>query len=1381
MLNSTDRLHQAAPPAPIPENLSTTGTSRDLAQHWVNLTTKGETQYNHFSILKYTEKELLEAFESGKKQLPPGDDPLMAYYLNASPFFLKQLKVYPPIEARILESSSEIGVFLKSNEFFRANAVLQVIGCLDASIKRDGQRCRKLLIDHLEIAWKTDPPLFLHLPVSFEESLKFIGEALKSNELETAKCISQALDLVLPSYFDLPAQGRAMGRDETLDEIYRVLVRRKNFYAAFKLLFLFKGSGWNPLERSTVLDLPEQLKFIGKSNQYTRLLPALRAVYANTRFAFVLEDMIRRVEKDPARASESLLICKDVGILSSVWKSDVAKGDDFLLEAAATMPEEALPFALAHVRKACTGQIGLVGAYLERLLRQEPPFVFSAVYDPILRRAITTELKSDPSLDQQLRSYPRVMQIFRPEEFLRSLLDRPAEFMDHLDKNLSYLTDHRIFHDLAAVLVKGPMDELLWSKCRTVVERLVTDDAFLEDVVVLFETLASTNSSCMEVVIPRIGKRLNADQKQRLAQAYASALENNPRILTALPSETWLLGQLRRDECVQEFTRVLCHLNTEKVALSAVAEAEWIAPRLLTLDESPLFATFEALVCRLPKRDLDATVWKPHLAGLLARNPTNGALFNKLFELASGSEKVALQRCRKLSLEEMRAQLTTFRATGVFQDPQPVSNPEVEIEASIREALAKPPVTEQDFREILSLFKKTTSLQWELWGQFIRALPNQCSNSLVESAWGIWEKKHPKTAFKPEEGIYWEEAFLGLLGKLANNSDVFVNFLTKQAVEYAVRLEKQSSEVLLRLCLEKGILSCWNNKSDKCGAIVQTLSTLISNKKLKERHESVAGLLKDHYQVYLHLLFVQQNNDKLYDIGNTWFLENIGKSPLGGHLLKGYSMRPYVPRLLADQIVLLNWIEKSWPVNCAEITWLETTRVFSSLCNFEVEKLNQEQRARYFILLNLIWGRLLAGLPGLIANDPNKLAELFLGITKVFLIRAINYIDDKKTKYKILSQAHFAFYSTISPYLPLLEVLKFQLDYCSYLFSLIPFDFPDEEDLLKTALEELNLCILQLQGNDENLLKVGVNIFREALPSILQIPDHEILPHIRILMDNLLAVPCIVEAKPEEKFSWVSLLTNMCAGFQRADDKWAPAVANLACQIFMNCTHPDKVKVLTGKHDKKLISSSCKVLASLFLTMPKPECLELSKWVNLIQGFSNPTMERIALHLFQEVETLPPIAAYVRLMALAMLIRYTKPSNAKGLQHLEEFCNTATGEYFLSIGAKNEPLLRLRLHSQWVSTLVSLTQKCREFERTPLLALIIRKIAMACNMTTIACALIKDDATYKLYSPYLFRALGDDLEVIKAVHNNLIPDEVEALKQFKMLLAGKIQSLAKTK
>lgn len=308
---------------------------------------------------------------------------------------------------------------------------------------------------------------------------------------------------------------------------------------------------------------------------------------------------------------------------------------------------------------------------------------------------------------------------------------------------------------------------------------------------------------------------------------------------------------------------------------------------------------------------------------------------------------------------------------------------------------------------------------------------------------------------------------------------------------------------------------------------------------------------------------------------------------------------------------------------------------------------------------------------------------------------------------------------------------------------------------------------------DEKLLKEGVKIFKSALPDLLQVPDSDI--HLQILLDNLLTIPCIVEADKKEPYSWFSVLTNVCAGFQKAEGERIRAVAKIGCQLFMNCTHPDKVKILTGKHDKKLISSSCDLLASLFLSMPEPECLEESRWNTLIQGLSNPSMERMALQLFRELDTLPATAAYLSHRALAILIRHTKPSNAQSLEHLEEYCKTATGDHFHFISVRCEPMSQLRLHSQWVSTLASLTQKCKEFEREPPLVLRARKIALATNLTTTACALIKDDDTYKLYFPYLLRALGNDFEVMGAIHDNLVTGEVEGLKQFKSHIAQKIK------
>lgn len=1186
---------------------------------------------------------IVEAFEAGKKLLPPGDEPLIAYYINAIPLFLKHLGVFPPPVAA-QPSSNDLALFLcSSKEFFLLSSILQVVGCLEASIEREGQRCRKISENQLEISWKTDPPLYLHLPVFFEESLELIGEALKHNEPATAQLISRALDLVVPSFFDLPAQGCARGRNETLNEIYRAFCRRKNFYAAFKLLFLFKGAGWNPLETRTVLDLPEQLSFIARSNQFTRLLPVLRAVYADTRFAQLLEEMIEKNSEEP------FLTCNDVQLLTSAWTSDTPKRADFLVESAATMPEVALPFALAYVCK--SDQTEVVGAYLERLLRQEPPFVFSHTYLPKL--------------------------------------------IDH---------------------------------------------AVLEDVVVLFEKLAPIAPSCMEMKIPGLVKRLNADQKQRFALSYATALERNPRVISALPSEDWLLGQLRTAETWQSFAGVFfrCKPGTR------VQDASWLGTQLLTVKESPHFAPFEAVVERLPNRDLDPAEWKPIIAGLLARNPGNPILFKKLFDLTGGAEKVAVRECQELQargrVEEARAQLGVYRETGSF--PKPIKAPKADPQTAIREALDK-----KDMSLALTLLTKSPSPEWELWDQWIKSLPEKPDTSLLERGWTAWLENHPIAKCRLEDELYFEEAFFNLFNKLPTGNPVALRFITHHTIEYALRFHKQLSFILIGLCLEMGIISCWNNKPEQNTAMVRALARIIQNEKLIEKVSDPILLLKEHYQVFLHLLFIGQK--EFYDLGNTWFLVSTVISDMSQPLLKGYSKKPYIPFSCEDQVAILNWLEKSWPANSAALDWLEHCRLFGALCEFHVDKMDRGVQVRYFLLMGLIWDHLLSTFPR--KNILPLYAELFIRVTKTFLLQAMKHIEGKKAKYKLLIQTHKGIFDIFPSYAPTENFLQFQVDHIAHSFALLPLDFPDEDGLLTTKLTDLSLCIHHLQDHPE-LLKKVVTALHDALPRILNVSDPSLL---QIVFDSLMST----------RTSWTPLLVQLCASLQEVSPKRRAAVAKLCCQVFMNCTHPNS--------DRKLTTSSLEILRSSFLTMPEPECLELERWNALIQGLSNDSMKQMALKLFQETDS------FLCHSAIARLIRHTKPANREFLTTLEEFCFRGVGESFHTLNARSQPLMQLRLHSEWISTLSALTQKCKELEREISFGHTACKISMATNLTTTACSLIKDDATYKLYSRYLIEAMGDDLEVAKTIHTALDPGEVESLKKFKKYLEFKIQSLSK--
>lgn len=1331
-------------PLPAPEMVQEAPslTIAELGHYWADLTTKEGACLKNFSLNGCTELEFAIAYEAGKASLPPGDDALLAYFFNATPLYLAHFQKYPPAEKRELKIETELCQYLLTSDMSKSRCALQVIGSLNP-------QCRRISDQQLQVPCADH--LFLQTPLDYENSLNFIHWHINQRDHDMFQVLVNGLNLFTPDEAQHSPCTSAACPDSRLMDIYLALKQKKDHWASLRFLSLLATGGYNPIDSKTVLDLPDQLTFIEKMKQFDKLMPRLKSAYKNSRFVRVIEAACSRPAAPRQAAVEALRVCSDAEVLAFAWRLEDEKRVDFLLEAASTIPEEALPFALNHLITLCKTEthVRLVGAYLERLMRA--PAALRANYESTLVRLLSKHQTSN----ELLSAHPNVMQHYFPD--LRPLLNiaTAGQLMDQMSECYAHVTDTTIVRDLADLLVREKADSALWSKFKTLLTTLVQDGRFVDEVIVVFETVAAAADAvgCFEVTIPQLAKR-KPDQKQRIARAYAAAiqLQSDPRTkdrMIGAFADGWLLGQLRKDESWEAFAHLLLYscakkdFKDPKVVQGVVQDALWIAPRLLEHDPCHLFSSFEAQVQRFPNRCLVAEEWKPHLARMLVRNPRNSQVLTKLVELAGKAEKRVLQECQKKGeTEVIRGCMNSYLETGTFTIPKPTVLP---LSEQFQNALQS-----KKLPLALTLLQKMAGPEWELWRQFIGCLPEKPDHALAEQAWAIWLEKHPIGAHKAEDIPYWKEAIQRILTNVASTSPVLSDFIITRAEKYVAVLGRENSEVLMGSCQELGIAACWNKQTTQPAAILRALLPFRSH----------ALQIKDHFVGCFYLMLANQAEPDLYEVGNRWVLERAAELPLDVEIFKAYSLRPYFPKSVEDQTKILAWIASGLQAFHAQLSWIEKHRIFSALCSGSLEKHSEDQKIHHFANLGVLWDNLLITFPQAQSTN-SKCSDYFFSATLTYIDAAMKHLPSKILRHNILAAARNGFLKKAAPFGSQAASVTFRLHNCFNMLSLLPFDFPDDGNIIATCLVDLNDCFIHFIQNSKAELPTYVTKLLFYITRLLNHPKPDVSVTLRTIFENLMESPLIVKANAPVTYNWTTILHTLgLAILQLQPDRRAEAVKMIA-KLFSYCTRPSL--------DKQFVDSCVDMLGSLFFANPHLELLSDEDWKGLIEGQSTRSVRSLMTILRTEIEKMALERTYTSSVALAQLICHANPNDKVLLNELVQHCALGTGTHFKNLCGICESRLNLQLHSQWIRAISSLSKKCVSknvpIDRT----LAASKITMTVSLTTAICALIVDSPSYDLYIPFLREALTGDheLEVAKLIYSLIPESQVVELNNFK--------------
>lgn len=927
----------------------------------------------------------------------------------------------------------------------------------------------------------------------------------------------------------------------------------------------------------------------------------------------------------------------------------------------------------------------------------------------------------------------------------------PFSFAISYEPRLRHLIDHHLKYissspRLADLLVTEARQFKQWDRLALLLIHLQSADSSLEEVVKVLETVATEREAtpCFEMRITRPGQRLSKEQKVRVAQAYATFVEQtgNSGVMREPLDQTWILGQLRQEKSWKQFTRFCASQG-----IAREEYARWIAPMALA-GEQPL-RDFEVVVERLDAKSLEPAVWKPLLTETLLRNPANVSLFDKLLSLTSGTEKECLQPCRALGVEERKRHLETYKETGSIAELMPRVPT---LEEQIDEALMQ-----NDHRKTLARLKKAPPPAWERWDRLILSNPPQ---ELLEEIWTAWLEKHPIEEFKLADGPYWLHAIQHLLAKLESN--VFIDFFLKKGLTYAEKLEGESSSLLARLCLNNAIDFVSSSETQNRVEILRQVRDFDSSPVLIQRFGNPLKQLQFKFQAVFNLIMAQQREEALSEVGLRFCIEQMEQAKSGDPpniqtLLKLYCQHVFVPKTAQAQEIFLEWIDL-----CAsrkfftQLSWSEKNLLLTTLCcfNYPSPKGNECDHRR---VANL-WEQLLFTYRDYDPEVRKRHVELFYLNIKNYLNFSMRiYPGDK---FEFLDRFRAMYTKNFEPFIPdeswkVVMRKRVELFLCYLIFSIRPL----QAKPVTQALTDLIDTIPFLKPGVMDSSEIAVGAFRNALPDILNLADP---PLVLNFLNHLMTFAWVQSTSPGNPFSWDSILSALCSSVAHCEHR-RPVIAALAADVFMNCTHPNRVKERFGKVDPHLINRCIIPMGKLFIAMPNSDCLSALQWHTLINGLSNESMEKMTSSLLTDKDGGNPNRSYLNILAVARIIRHTTVANPNFLKTVEHLCSEGMKRCYLLLLKIAEPIHKLDLIAHWIRAL-----SCHKLKSEI-------KTDLTTKLTTIACELINDAPSYKIYSRFLIDALGKDPEVAKAMHAVLATIEKPELTELKKFIANKAE------
>ena len=235
---------------------------------------------------------------------------------------------------------------------------------------------------------------------------------------------------------------------------------------------------------------------------------------------------------------------------------------------------------------------------------------------------------------------------------------------------------------------------------------------------------------------------------------------------------------------------------------------------------------------------------------------------------------------------------------------------------------------------------------------------------------------------------------------------------------------------------------------------------------------------------------------------------------------------------------------------------------------------------------------------------------------------------------------------TITPPSTLPYYLFFRLRWGTQCFSFIPPSSPHVSKAVMTGLADLLYCMPFLRENFEDQVKKdAVMNFTTSIKSIMHLAATDPTIHSSTLkiIDQMMNVPGIMQAIPEEQHSWPYLLYSLCESISAALPERRQTTARTAMGVFISCTHPaivDKKPVALPL--EKLRGISLSQFTSYFLTLSEVEALNKEDWNKFFQGLTDWQVNPMIDSLLEDLEAKKLDTRLKASLGLARIILYAK-------------------------------------------------------------------------------------------------------------------------------------------
>lgn len=1029
-------------------------------------------------------------------------------------------------------------------------------------------------------------------------------------------------------------------------------------------------------------------------------------------------------------------------------------------------------------------------------------------------------------------------------------LENAEKLLGTMQQDLPYFekrNDRRIVEVVGQCLTlieQKPADNALWSKFTDVLRVMHGGDLFLEDALQLLERISSFCSKqalgsaspphlCFAEPVSRL-KRLTQVQKTRLVMAYLPRLQADGALVGQFPPE-WFGSQqryLKTEESWKDYTRLFLCLNGQRKVtarnLAWTEDAFWITERLLASSEEALTSAFACALGGVDPSAIAASEWKPFLIRLIVRAP-QAQLFPALMVCAAGAESEFFSHCARLQTEEMQTLMDGYQKSGKLPshngkkktegaaaetkhtgvEKEPVGVKQVDKQAEPRNGVAqllKAPVNLQKLKQALSLLNQYSGDEFELWLQFLKVLRKNANSplweQLIELSAESWFKKHPPQELKLEHSNFWKEMICQIYQRRDFVKSSFVHFLSAHAVHVLKRVDLNECKYLGLFCLEGAIIVAFNSDDAKNTPVLFALNEVIAC--LAQRDISPMSLLSEENMASLQMLYARQQDAALHEVGAGWLLrlikvcleeDGVG-SEHNGLLLKNYCMVPFIPRSLEGQILMFEWIKKSWPFHKSKLHWNDAANLVTLLCGFNFNAMQPAQRADMLQQIHGYWEALhhTTGwrkvIPTFNATGVHVLVETAL--FKPCFEKATMVLMGALTQYSDPAIDALGLLYAIRNHMPALSgnlvtnkgFVGIQL---AYTLCVLYFVFTHKLgscDPLVRALNDLLENQQYLKSKDTDDYKKLAQRFIDSIPHLLTL-DEQVIKLTFANAQQMRAIPWVTSAAAKEEYRWEKLLSNLCQGIAACPLERRAFVVGLARDVFRVCTHPDRVVGIAKKDD--FIKRSTLCLGRSFLMMEESECLTAEETGELVKGLSADGVQFALFELLKESQASSVSSKVITCNALACarLIRHTETKNPAFLKRLEQVAMTGTGDLFLqSCGGEQDPSLRLRYFSHWIGAISSLIEQCKrqgvEYEKN----LDGKRIDLSVKLAHSLSANVKDlDSCNKyLLAPRFTSCLETAVSIYYhfKIDDSLPPDVVIRMLEFKAVVRDRIAELEQT-